>query len=152
MANEDLRELSTQLRVAQDKYTYFLLAAAGAAIGLAVNQTQDATLSWSQLPLAAAVLCWGISFYYGCLHLAYVTSTLYANAELLKVEKGDNPDVGKHPELMAAASEGIRQAIHSNASRANRFGHWQFRFLVAGAIFYIGWHILEMSLRILHFN
>jgi uncharacterized protein (DUF2336 family) len=51
------------LRTAQEKYAYFLLAAAGAAIAFAVNQTHDAKLSWAQLPLAAAVLSWGCSFF-----------------------------------------------------------------------------------------
>jgi hypothetical protein len=45
MATENLREVYRQLRMAQDKYTYFLLAAAGAAIALAVNQTQGAAIS-----------------------------------------------------------------------------------------------------------
>ena len=44
------------------KYIYFLLAAAGACIAFAVNQTQVARLAWSQMPLGAAVLSWGMSF------------------------------------------------------------------------------------------
>ena len=36
---------SRQYRAAQDKYTYFLLAAAGAAVGLAINQTRGFPLS-----------------------------------------------------------------------------------------------------------
>jgi len=152
MANDNLLEVYRQLRIAQDKYTYFLLAAAGAAIALAINQTQDSTLTWSQLPLAAAVLCWGLSFFFGCRHLAYVSSTLYANAELIKVESGDHPDLGKHPQLMSAASEGIRQAINDNSESANSFSHWQFRFLVTGALFYIAWHVLGSGLELQLFS
>jgi len=92
------------------------------------------------------VLCWSLSFFVGCRHLAYVSSTLYANAELFRVESGKHPDVGWHPEMMAA-SEGIHQAIEANAERVNRLRHMQFRFLVAGAVFYIAWHVLEMWLR-----
>lgn len=147
MADDNIREVYRQLRVAQDKHTYFLLTAAGAAIALTVNQTQGSALSWSQAPLAAAVLCWGLSFFFGCRHLHYVNSTLYSNAELLKVESGEHPEVGRHPPIMAAASEGIRQAIESNSERANRLGHMQFRFLITGAVFYIAWHIFEMWLR-----
>ena len=80
--SENAREVYRALRQAQDKYTYFLLAAAGAAIALAVNQTQGAAMAWSQVPLAAGVLSWCLSFFFGCRHLAYVNSTLYANAEL----------------------------------------------------------------------
>ena len=88
MASELQRELYRTLREAQDKYTYFLLAAAGAAIGLAVSQTQGARIVWAQIPLALAVLSWGLSFYFGCRHVAYVNSTIYANVELLRVQAG----------------------------------------------------------------
>ncbi len=145
--NEPEIEVYRALREAQGKYTYFLLAAVGAAIALAVNQTQGAAMAWSQLPLAAGVVSWGLSFFFGCRHLAYVSSTLYANAELLRVESGQHPETGTHPQMMAAASAGIRQAIESNSKRANRLGHLQFRFLVAGAVLYIVWHALEMYLR-----
>jgi len=147
MADEMAREVYKALREAQNKYTYFLLAAAGAAIALAVNQTQGTAMAWSQIPLAAAGLSWGLSFFFGCRHLAYVNSTLYANAELLRVDSGQYPEVGAHPQMMAAASEGIRRAIETNSERANRLGHLQFRFLIAGAVLYIVWHILEMYLR-----
>jgi len=140
-------EVYRTLRSAQDKYTYYQLTAAGAAIALAVNQTQGATISCSQIPLALGVLAWGLSFFFGCRHLSYVASTLYSNAELLKVESGHHPHVGTHPQFMKTASEGIRQAIESNSEHANRFGRWQFRLLITGAIFYVGWHVLEMYLR-----
>lgn len=104
--SEEIREVYRQLRLAQEKYVYFLLAAAGAAIGFALSQTHDSVLSRSQLPLGAAVLCWGLSFFFGCRHLAYVSSTLYANAELLKVEGGQHPEVGRHPQLRTGRERG----------------------------------------------
>jgi hypothetical protein len=147
MSDESMREIYRQLRISQDKYSYFILAAAGAAIAFAINQTQGCAISCSQIPLALAVICWGLSFFFGCRQLAYVSSTLYANAELLKVESGKHKQVGDHPQRMAAASEGIRQAIEDNSNRANRLAHMQFRFLIAGAIMYIAWHVLKMYLR-----
>jgi hypothetical protein len=147
MPNETEREVYRALREAQTRYTYFLLAAAGAAIALAVNQTQNRPLSWSQVPLAAAVLSWALSFFFGCRHLGYVASTLFANFELLRVESGRHSQVGEHPQMMAAASDGIRQAIQSNSEHANRLGHWQFRCLVAGGALYVAWHVLEMYVR-----
>jgi hypothetical protein len=59
-ANEKLLEVYRTHLEAQDKYAYFLVAN-GAAIGLAVTQTQGSALAWSQLSLAAAVLSWGAS-------------------------------------------------------------------------------------------
>lgn len=147
MATEMEREVYRALRESQNKYTYFLLAAVGAGIALAVDQTQGALIAWSQVPLAVALVSWGLSFFNGCQHLAYVSSALYANAALLRVQNGRDPEVGQNPGYVAAASEGIRQAIEHNSNCANRLGHSQFRFMVAGAVFYIAWHILEMYLR-----
>lgn len=147
MTNENEREVYRALREAQTRYTYFMLAAAGAAIALALKQTETATLAGSQAPLAIAVLCWGMSFFAGSRNLAYVGSTLFANLELLRVERGGHPELGQDPQMIAAASGGIREAIESNSERANQLGHWQFQLLVAGAVAFVAWHIWEMYLR-----
>ena len=54
MAGENIREVYRALREAQNRYTYFLLAAAAAAISLVLNQTQSAPLRLSQIPLGFA--------------------------------------------------------------------------------------------------
>ena len=140
-------EVYRALREAQNRYSYFLLAAGGAAIGLAVNQTQTAALSWSQVPLAVAVVLWGLSFYFGCRHLAYMGSSLYANFAIFQIEHGAYPGVGAHPSLIAAATAGVRDAIESNSKKALRYARWQSSFLIAGALAYLAWHVLEMYLR-----
>ena len=109
MPTEAEIEIHRALREAQGRYTYFLLAAAGAAIALAVNQTQGLSLSWSQIPLGLAITAWGLSFFCGCRRLGYVSS--------------------------------------KNADSANRFGHWQFRLLIAGGVLYVAWHVWEMYLQ-----
>ena len=147
MSSEQQIEVYKQHRAAQEKYVYFLLAAVGAAIALVVNQTQGAKLAYSQIPLAFAVTLWALSFFFGCKHLGYVKSTIYANSDLLKVQAGEHPRVGAHPQLMVAATEGIRKAIESNSKWASRFARWQFGSLVLGAICYLGWHVFEMWLR-----
>src|SRR5438309_1240103 len=121
MTDERQLEIYRALREVQDRHTYFLLAAVGAAIGLAVSQTQAKALDWSQLPLALATLSWSTSFFCGCRHLAYVGSTLAANADLLQVEAGEHREIGLHPQMIAAASSGIRSAIEINARRASRY-------------------------------
>ena len=140
-------ELYRVHRAAQEKYTYFLLAAAGAAIGFAVTQSQTAAFEWPQLPLGLAVLLWALSFFFGCRHLNYVEATLYANMDLLKVQAGMHPEVGAHPQMQAAAAEGIRSAMGTNSIRSARFADWQFRFFVLGAVFFIAWHVVGMYLR-----
>lgn len=140
-------ELYRQLRTSQDKYAYFLLAAVGASIAFALNQTQGISLEKSQIPLAISVLLWGLSFFFGCRHLQYVNSTLYANIEMLKIESGRHPNIGNHPQVVAAASEGARSAIESNSETSNNLAKLQFRLFIAGVVFYISWHTLEMWLR-----
>jgi hypothetical protein len=147
MSGDPEVEVYRALRESQNRYTYFILAAAGGAIALAVNQTQTAELAWSQVPLAVAVLLWGLSFFFGCRHLAYVSSNLYANSALFQVARGEHPQAGSHPQMIAAATEGIRKAIDSNNEKATRYGRWQFWLLVAGAVAYLIWHVLEMYLR-----
>lgn len=145
--DEMQREVYKALGTGQDKYTYFLLAAAGAAIGFAVTQTQTAALARSQVPLAVAVLCWGLSFAAGCMRVQYVNSTLYANMSLLKVQAGQMQSVGTHPGMMQAAADGIRGAIETNSRRGAVYGQWQFYLLIAGAVAFLAWHIIEMARR-----
>jgi len=147
MATEEEKEIFQTLQDSQRRYTYFLLAAAGTAVGFSLTQTSSSALSWYQVPLALALLFWGLSFYLGCKNLGYVNSTLYANAEMLRIQSGIHPKVGNHPQMVQAASEGIMNAIESNANMANQLGHWQFRTLIMGSIAYIVWHIVEMWLR-----
>jgi hypothetical protein len=90
---------------------------------------------------------WGLSFFFGCRHLAYVTSTLFANAALLQVQAGEHPLAGTHPQQVAAATEGVRAAIESNSNKANTFARLQFGALILGSVCYLGWHVYEMWLR-----
>jgi len=147
MPTDTQRDLFKLHRDAQDKYTYFLLTAAGAAIALAVNNTQGAKMAWPQFPLGLAVLCWAMSFYFGCRHIGYVNSNLYTNSTLIRIQKGEEPTVGAHPQRIEAASAGIKQAMEANAEHAERLGNRQFRLLVGGGVLYVVWHVLGMYLR-----
>ncbi len=147
MSQETLHEIFRQYRTAEDKYTYFLLAAAGAGIALAVNRTANSGIALSQIPLALAVLSWALSFFFGCRQVLYIQSNLYANFNLLQVESGEHPEIGYAPDHQKAAAEGIRKAMKFNAERAGRHARKQFAFLALGAAMYVAWHVLEMSLR-----
>ena len=124
-------------------------AAAGAAIGFALTltQTQAAHLERVHIPLAAAVICWALSFYAGCRQSAFANSVLYENAELLRVEAGRHPLSGDHPGQIEVGREIILQSIERDNKRAHRYAIWQFRLLVAGGLWYIVWHIVQMYVR-----
>jgi len=128
----------------QDKYTYFLLAAAGAAIGLAVQKTEGLSLSWWLLPVALATVSWGASFYFGCRNLIWVQTSIMANYNLLQLKRGSHPDQPPHPELLEAAIMGVESAFGKNVKKAQFYGVWQFRLLVTGAVFFIGWRVAEI--------
>jgi hypothetical protein len=130
-------------REGQDKYTYFLLAAAGAAIAFAVTQSQTATLTWPKLPLAFAVLFWAFSFYAGCRQIRDVTNIMQQNYDLLRVQEGLHPQFPNHPEVVAV----IEEAVRESADKSGRWGARQFRLLVTGAEFFVVWHVTEMALR-----
>lgn len=147
MSQEKNIEVYKQHRDHQNRYAYFLLAASASAIVLSVNNTAESALSYFQIPLGLAVLCWGLSFFFGCRYLNYVGSTLFANMALFKVERGTDKRVGNHPEMIQTASEGIREAMESNSEKASFYAKGQFRFLITGAIFYLAWHVIGMWLR-----
>jgi hypothetical protein len=142
--NKELLELYKQHAAGEDKYTYFLLAAAAAALAFAFQKTEGAKLSWWLLPVAAAALCWGLSFFFGCKHLTWVQSALYSNYALLQLKAGVHPEQPPHPEYVAAALSGVLSALKSNADRAQFFAVWQFRALVLGAAFFIAWRVIEI--------
>lgn len=145
--SEAEKEVYKALTTAQLKYVYFLLAAAGAGIAFAINQTQGSSLRLSQIPLAFGILSWGMSFFFGCRYLQYISSTMYANTELLKAQSGRHPKSGTHLQNMLAVVNGIQQAMDENSIRAGKFAQSQFLCLIAGAVLYVCWHILEMYLR-----
>lgn len=148
MADTNIPEMNRALREAQSKYTYFLLAAAGAAIGFAISQTEGDSLAWSQFPLGAAVIAWLMSFYMGCQHLHFVHLGLYHNLTILKVNHGEDPQVGRDPQMMAMANEVLRDAFKKNSDKAGWRARFQFWFLITGAVLYIVWHVVEMVLLI----
>src|SRR3569832_568333 len=128
-------ELYRQLRTSQDKISFFLLAAAASGIALAVNNTAGSILSYSQIPLALAVVSWGFSFYFGCQHLHYVASTLYANAALLDVLKSRHKEVGQNPHLIEAASTGIQKTKKNNNKNTTKNKTKQNQKKEASALF-----------------
>jgi len=142
--HKEIFELYTQHRSGQDKYTYFLLATAAAAIGFSVQKTEGLHLSWWLLPVGLAIVSWGISFFFGCKNITWVQTSIHANYNLLQLRRGVHPDQPPHPQLSEAAIRGVESALDSNAKNAQFHGVWQFRMLILGAVFFIAWRVIEM--------
>lgn len=146
MPDDTELELFRTIAAAQDKYTYFMLAATGAALGFALTQTRDAAWALDLIPLAAAAACWVASFYCGSRNILLRNATLFANINLLQVSRGAGvalPNVAERGPQM----QGISKAMYDNATKAAKHATWQFRLFVAGASLYIVWHALEMYQR-----
>lgn len=147
MSNENTREVYRALTSSLDKYTYYLLTAAGAGVAFATNQTQQSAISWTQLPLAIGVISWALSFYFGCRHIQYTHSMLHSNIGLHNVQSGNHPISGTNPQQMEIGSGILREIIENESKKSNDFGKYQFISLILGGLFYVVWHILEMSLQ-----
>jgi hypothetical protein len=128
----------------QKRYIYFLLAVNAAAIGFTVQKLENYYLSWWLLPVACAIITWGISFYFGCKTINWVQAALYANYNLLRLKNGTHPEQPNHPQLAQAAIEGVDNALNDNAKKTDFYGVWQFRTLILGAVLFIIWQILEL--------
>ena len=147
MNNENYKEIYRLLNSSQDKYVYFILASSVTAIGFTITQTKTLSLSLTQMPLGLSLICWALSFGFGCRNREYYNSTLYANSELIKVQAGQHPMAGNDPRLIQAATKGIMDALQNNSDKISLYGRLQMRLFLAGAIFYIIWHVIEMYLR-----
>lgn len=145
--SEEALELYRVHRDIIQRYTYFLLAAAGAAIGFALSQTKGTSLSWSQIPLGAAILFWGVSFFLGCRHIVFGAHAVSLNSDLIRVVEGRHEISGRSPVSIQVGREYLKELIDKNAQKSGRFFRWQFILLVAGAVSYILWHVTEMAIR-----
>jgi hypothetical protein len=143
--SDTLQEVYRQHRTSQDKYVYFLLAAAGAGIALAVQRTTGLPLHWTMLPLGGAIICWAASFFCGCRHVNYVNAAMYANMGFLQLQRGEYRQQPSDPEYLEAAMSGVAQAAESHSNRGSAYAQWQFRLLAIGAALFVAWHVADMA-------
>ena|SRR5690606_19696942 len=141
----ELRELHRLHSDSQSKYTYFLLAAAGAAMGYGLQKLDGLPLSWQVAPGVLAIALWLASFFAGCKRISWVHSSIYANYSLLQLQHGLHPDQPPHPEILQAAMAGVRSAIVRNVNSAHFYYRLQFWFLALGVASFIAWRVIEMA-------
>jgi hypothetical protein len=147
MATNEEVEIHRQLQAVQEKYTYFLLAAVGACIAFALNQTKNESINCQQVFLALAVVMWGLSFFCGCRYLQKKESVIYANVQYLKAENGAHPIAGNNPAYIEAVKLVIQEQVSKSGTIASRYKSCQFYLFIGAVIFYVTWHVLEMFAR-----
>jgi hypothetical protein len=59
------------------------------------------------------------------------------------MKHGELPDFPSHPQLVRP----VAQSLEEESRKSGKWNLWQFRLIIAGAVFYIAWHVGQMYLR-----
>jgi hypothetical protein len=122
---DNQKDLHKLHQAAQQQYTYFILAAAGASIGFTLQNAQGVPLNLSLVFLGEAVISWGLSFFFGCLCSIKVHASIGANYNLLGLQIGNHPKQPKSLEEHEAALKGVQSAIEINMNKAQLYNNLQ---------------------------
>ncbi|MEM5406021.1 hypothetical protein [Paraburkholderia unamae] len=132
---EAANKLQAQIQDSRQKYTYFLLTAAGACIGYAVEKATGPALQWKSIALAASLIAWAASFWFGC-------------RAVKRNEYGLQYNHAWHVEARSPADKiALDSLLTSEARSSASSSRWQFRFFVVGGGSFVLWRLLELSLR-----
>ena len=127
----------------QAQFAYFQLGVAASAIAFAIHRTAGLSLLDAPWPLGAAVTLWAFSFALGCFGIEARQDGIHSNAVFLQVfgnipAQHGNPTFGK---VLADAERDVKKELNKPV----RLFRWQKWALFAGALFYIGGHIMQMA-------
>lgn len=135
-----IESLGATANEARSKYAYFLLAAAGAALGYGLQKLDGQPRNWITALAVVSCVCWMSSIFLGCLALE--------NAHLTHnyVVKGYHLDLLRlGGSLQAAAAQHVAGEVEKRFDRARK-AHtwqrdWQFYLLIAGVIVFAAWRL-----------
>jgi len=146
MSSPEELELHKHLKTGQEKYIYFLLAAAASALGFAMTQTRVEALALTHIPLGFAVLAWVISFYSGLKVIGLQNDHIVNNIYYLQT----NDELRQFPtsvETLKFAKEDKKRLLNASDKRNKELIKYNFLqkwSLLTGSCFYIFWHVLKM--------
>lgn len=146
MASENLElELQKQFKASQEKYIYFLLAAAASAIGFAMTQSKVEPLEWIHIPLGLSIVFWALSFISGLRFIEYSISFTFQNQNYLAFKR----EIKSYSEIEAVMllNEFKTQLSKTTEKQQNKmkfYSSTQSISLLLGALSYIVWHIVRM--------
>lgn len=146
MSIENLElELAKQFKASQERYIYFLLAAAASAIGFAMTQSKVEPLNWIHIPLGMSVLLWAVSFISGLRFIEYTTSFTFQNQNYLafkrELKSYTQVDAAK---LLIEFKTRMSKTNEKQLQKMKFYGNTQSISLLFGALSYIVWHIIRM--------
>lgn len=123
-----------------ERYAYFLLAAAGAAVAFAVQKTEGAALSWWLTPVALATLCWGFSFFFGCKLIWWSQAILRSEIYIARTRSDDHLSDEQKRQSISNHSD----ALDPKLAKAARYANLQIWLLFAGGVFFCLWRVAEV--------
>lgn len=128
-----LESLRQQSHAVQEKYTYYIMAITVGCVAFSVNLTKDNSLSPELIPLAIAVLFWGISFYYGITSIQNKEVHIALSLEDWKLySKG------------LFTPQSIIDDLDMRTLKGRKYRKYQNLSLFVGIIFFLIWHVLHM--------
>ena len=137
------RETEYQFTQMQDKYIYYIGALSVTSIGFAVQQTLGQPIKHSFIPLALAIISWGISIYKGLKFIELKLNTLYNQRTYYQLFIENE-----------ARIEQISRIFENNTSKPLKSAKINFKqsfiFFILGCTLFIIWRIVDMTL--IYFN
>lgn len=138
-------ELSKQFKASQEKYIYFLLAAAASAIGFAMTQSKEEPFHFIHIPLGLSLGLWAVSFISGLRFLEYAANSTFQNQNYLAFKRElRSYRGGDAAELLVRFKAGLNETIEKQQKKMRFYGGLQSRSLLLGALVYIVWHGTRM--------
>lgn len=138
-------ELSKQFKASQEKYIYFLLAAAASAIGFSMTQSRAEPLDYIHILLGLAILLWSGSFVCGLRLIEYATSFTFQNQNYLACKRELYSHYGgSAAELLAFFKSRLDETAENQQQKMKCYGRLQSWCLYLGALSYMIWHGLRM--------
>lgn len=138
-------ELIKIYKAAQEKYIYFLMAAAGSGIGFAIVQTKVEKLAAHHSLWEISVILWTLSFLCGLQFVEHSNSSTFQNANYLGFKRGLAKCTAEEREsLESEGSEAYKNRMESHQKSMDFYGRWQVYLLLSGSLAYVVWHVYRM--------
>lgn len=143
MENAQL-QIQNEHRSQLTKYRYYIIGLSVTSIGFSVYQTTGQNISIFHIPLAFAIVSWGISIYLGLRYIHYYLKILFADNSLFNIKAGHHEIAGTDPIKIHDTIDIVFEAINVDKRTMAKIGNWQVRTFYSGAMLFIIWHVITM--------
>jgi hypothetical protein len=136
-------QLIFELQKGQAQFAYFQLGVAASAMAFAIHETGGLPLADAPWALGLAVTLWALSFALGCFGIDARQDGIQSNAAFLRAfgDLSAQPVGSEGANVVARAKDAVAKDLRKPVTRFR----WQKWTLFAGALFYIGGHIMQMA-------